>query len=217
MNKFIVTIIFIALFIDSSNAQLRWSFELHGGQVFNVPMPLKIRQEGFQDIKLWAIFDAEPFILPVYWDWRFTRWQDEKAWEFEVIHHKLYLSNTTPEIQKYNISHGFNMLMFNRVVQKKFVRIRAGAGVILAHPESKIRGKEFGDTGNDMDMGYFISGPVMNFAVSKPFYLGSRFYINAEAKTTFAYSSIKIANGNSDVYNLAFHLNLGPGVVFLKK
>ncbi|OFX57938.1 MAG: hypothetical protein A2066_08575 [Bacteroidetes bacterium GWB2_41_8] len=180
-------------------------------------MPLTIRQEGFQDIKLWARFDAEPFVLPVYWDWRFSRWEAGKAWEFEVIHHKLYLSNTTPEIQKYNISHGFNMLMFNRVFQKKFVRVRVGAGVILAHPESKIRGKEFGDTGNDMDMGYFISGPVVNFAVSKPFYLGSRFYINAEVKTTFAYSSIKIANGNSDVYNLAFHLNLGPGVVFLKK
>lgn len=190
---------------------------MHGGQVFNVPMPLIIRQEGFQDIKLWARFDTEPFVLPVYWDWRFSRWEAGKAWEFEVIHHKLYLSNTTPEIQKYNISHGFNMLMFNRVFQKKFVRVRVGAGVILSHPESKIRGLEFGDTGNEMDMGYFISGPVVNFAVSKPFYLGSRFYINAEVKTTFAYSSIEIANGNSDVYNLAFHLNLGPGVVFLKK
>ena len=217
MRKTFAILLLILFISPITNAQSRWSFELHGGQVFNVPMPLTIRQEGFQDIKLWARFDAEPFVLPVYWDWRFSRWEAGKAWEFEVIHHKLYLSNTTPEIQKYNISHGFNMLMFNRVFQKKFVRVRVGAGVILAHPESKIRGKEFGDTGNDMDMGYFISGPVVTFAVSKPFYLGSRFYINAEVKTTFAYSSIKIANGNSDVYNLAFHLNLGPGVVFLKK
>ena len=217
MRKTFAILLLILFISPITNAQSRWSFELHGGQVFNVPMPLTIRQEGFQDIKLWARFDAEPFVLPVYWDWRFSRWEAGKAWEFEVIHHKLYLSNTTPEIQKYNISHGFNMLMFNRVFQKKFVRVRVGAGVILAHPESKIRGKEFGDTGNDMDMGYFISGPVVNFAVSKPFYLGSRFYINAEVKTTFAYSSIKIASGNSDVYNLAFHLNLGPGVVFLKK
>lgn len=217
MKKLFVSILLLALFCDPAKSQSEWSFELHGGQVFNVQMPLTIRQEGFQDIRFWARFDAEPFILPVYWDWRFSRWESGKAWEFEVIHHKLYLSNTTPEVQKFNISHGFNMLMFNRVVQKKVVRLRAGAGVILAHPESKIRGLEFGDTGNDLDMGYFISGPVVNFAVSKHFYLGKRFYINAEAKTTLAYSSIKIANGNSDVFNLAFHLNLGPGVIFLKK
>ena len=77
--------------------------------------------------------------------------------------------------------------MLNRGFDKKTVQLRGGVGIVLAHPESKIRGKEFGDTVNDFDLGYFISGPVLNAAISKPIYLSSRFYINAEAKTTFAY------------------------------
>jgi hypothetical protein len=65
-------------------------------------------------------------------------------------------------------------------------------------------------------MGYYISGPVINFAISRPFFIGSHFYVNAEAKTTLAYSNIKVVQGNSDVYNIAFHLILGLGADFLK-
>jgi len=101
--------------------------------------------------------------------------------------------------------------MVNRGFDTKTFRYRAGAGIVLAHPESDIRGKEFGDTGNDWDLGYYLSGPVLNVAISKPIRLSGRFYINAEAKTTLAYSHIKIAEGDADVYNLAFHLILGLG------
>lgn len=216
MKRFIFIVSFVLFSQTNSFAQSRWSFELHGGEVFNVPMPLTIKQQGYPDLKLTARYHTEALTLPVYWDWRFSRWHNNKSWEFEAIHHKLYLENTTPEIEKFNISHGFNMLMVNRGYDKKTFRYRAGVGMVLAHPESKIRGKEFGDTGNDWDMGYYLSGPVLNFAVSKPIRLGGRFYLNAEAKTTFAYSHIKIAEGHANVYNLAFHLVLGIGVDLTK-
>lgn len=211
---FIIALVFISSTI--TNAQSRWTFELHGGGVYNLPMPLVIRQQGYPDIKFRARFASESFILPVYWDWRFSRWQKGKSWEFEAIHHKLYLDNITPEVQKFNISHGFNMIMVNRGIEKKSFRYRAGAGIVLAHPESTIRGKILGDSTDDTDLGYYISGPVLNLAVSKPFQLGSRFYINAEAKTTLAYSYIKVAQGNADLYSIAFHLILGIGVDFIK-
>lgn len=214
------TLIFIVPFFILSQtvviAQSHWSFELHGGEIYNAPMPLKIKQQGYPDLKLTARYHTEPFTLPVYWDIRFSRWQNDKSWEFEVIHHKLYLDNTTPEVQKFNISHGFNMLMVNRGFDKKTFRYRAGVGVILAHPESNIREKEFGNTGNDWDMGYYISGPVLNLAISKPIRLGRRLYINAEAKTTLAYAYIKVSEGHANVYNLAFHLILGIGVDLIK-
>lgn len=214
------TAIFIVpLFILSQTvvfAQSHWSFELHGGEVYNVPMPLTIKQQGYPDLKLTARYHTEAFTLPVYWDWRFSRWQNDKSWEFEAIHHKLYLDNTTPEVQKFNISHGFNMLMVNRGFDKKTFQYRAGVGVVLAHPESNIRGKEFGNSIDNWDMGYYLSGPVLNLAISKPIPMSGRFYLNAEAKTTFAYSHIKIAEGHADVYNLAFHLILGIGVDLIK-
>jgi len=215
MRKNIAFLFFILISSSIANAQSRWSFELHGGQVYNLPMPLIIRQQGYPDIHLRAQYSTEAFTLPVYWDWRFSRWKNGKSWEFEAIHHKLYLDNTSSEVQKFNISHGFNMIIVNRGFEKKSFRYHTGVGFVLAHPESKIRGKEFGDTGDDLDMGYFISGPVLNMAVGRPFYLGTRFYINAEAKSTLAYSYIKIADGNSDVYSITFHLILGLGVDFI--
>ncbi len=217
MERIVFIISLIVISVNVTPAQSRWSFELHGGEVYNLPMPLIIRQQGYPDIKLSARYSTEALTLPVYWDIRFGRWQNAKSFELELIHHKLYLDNTTPEVQKFNISHGFNMLMLNRGFEKKSFRYRAGAGIVLAHPESKIRGKEFGDSIDDTDLGYYISGPALNLAISKPFYLGSRFYINAEAKTTLAYSYIKVAQGNADVYSVAFHLILGLGVNFMKK
>lgn len=216
MKQFISIVFFFLVVLTNINAQSNWTFELQGGGVYNVRMPLTINQQGYPPIKLSAKYNTEPFTLPVYWDIRLSKWKNGKSWEVETIHHKLYLDNTTSEVQKFNISHGFNLLIVNRGFDKKTFRYRAGAGIVLAHPESKIRGQEFGSTGEDLDMGYFVSGPVLNFAVNKPFYIGNRFYINAETKTTFAYSTIKIALGNADVYSLTFHLLLGFGFDFIK-
>ncbi len=210
-SVFIIAFAFILTQTDL-NAQSHWTFELHGGEVYNVPLPLTISQQSYPDLKFTAHYNSESLILPVYWDWRFCRWENGKSWEFEVIHHKLYLENITPDVQKFNISHGFNMLLFNRGFDKGSFRYRAGAGLILAHPESTIRGQEFGNSTADWDTGYYISGPVLNLGIGKPIRPDHRLYVNIELKTTFAYSYIKIAHGNAHVYNLALHLNLGFGV-----
>lgn len=212
MRKSIFIVFIFTILFTTVQAQSIWTFELHGGQVYNLPLPLSIIQHGFPDIKLSAHYDTEGFTLPVYWDLRFGRWKSARLWEVELIHHKLYLDNTTPEVQKFNISHGFNMLMMNRGFEKNSFRYRAGAGFVLAHPESIVRGKEFGNSTDDWDTGYFLTGPVLNLAISRPIHLSSRLYINPEAKTSFAYARIKVADGNAEVYNLAFHLILGFGV-----
>lgn len=215
MKKLVLSVVIVIISIFTS-AQSRWSFEIHGGEVYNVPMPLKIMQEGFPELKLTARYNTEALTLPVYWDWRISRWQNQKSWELEAIHHKLYLDNTTGEVEKFNISHGFNMIFVNRGFEKPKFRYHAGLGIVLVHPESKIRGLEFGNSTVDMDMGYYLTGPVVNLAINKPIKLGGRFYINAEGKTTFAYSRVKIANGHANVYNLALHLILGFGVDFIR-
>jgi len=174
-------------------------------------MPLTIKQDNYAPVKLQAKFASEPFTLPLYVDSRVIRWKNRKLWEAEFLHHKLYLQNTTPEVEKYNISHGFNMLMINRGFDHQKFQYRFGGGIVLSHPESKIRGKEFGDSDDNWDLGYYISGPVINLALGRQMHLNKRIYINAESKTTLAYGRIKIAEGNSDVYNIAFHLILGIG------
>jgi hypothetical protein len=207
---FIVSFLFVSTRV--TQAQSQWTFEFQSGGAYNAPMPLKISQQGYPNIKLTANYHTEALTLPVYMDVRLGRWQNHRSWELEFIHHKLYLDNTTSEVQKFNLSHGFNMVFLNRGFNQKTFRYHAGIGIVITHPESKIRGKDFGDSENTWDLGYYLSGPVINLAISKPIWLGNRFFINTEAKTTFAYTSVKVAQGRADVFNLAFHLILGVGV-----
>jgi hypothetical protein len=212
MKKLIILIAFVVLSFTISHAQSHWSLELHGGAVYNVPMPLSITQQGYPDIKLTARYTTEPFTLPIYYQARISRWEEGKSWELEMIHHKLFLDNITLEVPKFNISHGFNFFFVNRGIQVKSFHYRAGAGIVVTHPESIVRGREFGSSTDDNDWGYFLSGPALQVAVSKPFYVGEKFFLQAEAKTTVAYGSVKIAQGKADVYNIAIHLLLGVGM-----
>jgi hypothetical protein len=212
MKKHIFITIFILISTTGAYSQSQWTFEFQSGGAFNAPMPLIISQQGYPDIKFTANYHTEALTLPVYMDVRLGRWQNGRSLEIEFIHHKLYLDNTTDEVQKFNISHGFNMIFLNRGFNQKTFSYHAGAGIVIIHPESIVRGKEFGDSENTWDLGYYLSGPVINLAISKPFWLGNRFFINAEAKSTIAYASVKVAQGHADVFNLAFHLILGLGV-----
>lgn len=210
--KGIVLITFILLFW-TAGAQSRWLFELQGAEVYNVPLPLTIHQMGHPDLKLTgARYHTEPFTMPVYYDGRISRWHDDKSWEVQFTHHKIYLQNTPQEVQKFNVSHGFNLLMINRGFDKRIFRYHMGAGIVIAHPESEVRGLLFQSDRRDNDRGYYLSGPAIHASVNKPFYLGSRFFINTEARSTLAYASVRIAQGRADVWNIAFHLMLGLGV-----
>jgi hypothetical protein len=211
--KRIVIFLVVMVFVQGVKAQSRWSFELHEAVVANVPLPLTIHQDGYPDIELsGARYRSEPFTLPIYYDGRISRWQNDKSWEIEFTHHKIYLQNTPQEVQKFNVSHGYNLLMVNRGFNRQIFRYRVGAGVVIAHPESEVRNLVFESKRRDKDKGYYLAGPGLQASINKPFYLGSRFFINAEARTTLAYASVKIAQGHADVWNLAFHLMLGMGV-----
>ncbi|MBL7966804.1 MAG: hypothetical protein JNK09_07370 [Prolixibacteraceae bacterium] len=216
MQKTKLTLLLILFWSIVAHGQSRWAFELHGGEVYNVPMPLKIIQKGFPELKLTARYNTEALTLPVYWDLRLSKWKNNKSVELEAIHHKLYLDNTTEEVEKFNISHGFNMLFVNRGFEKKTLRYRCGIGLVIIHPESRIRGREFGDSTDDWDMGYYLTGPALNLSSGKAIAISKRFYLNVEGKTTFAYSKTKIAEGKADVYNLAFHLIIGFGTNFVR-
>lgn len=127
--------------------------------------------------------------------------QSNKMWEVEIIHHQLNLENTTSEIQKFNISHGSNLIMLNRDSGKKMFRYRFGTGMVLTHPESNIRGKVFGHSNDDKDLGYYLSVPALNLAVGKDFRISNSFYFDVESKATCVYTRIKVANGHADVYH----------------
>ncbi len=212
LNIFACTLM-LPIFAQETSNKKMWSFELHGGIVYNYPLPLVFRQSGQPDIRIQkALFYSEPLNDPFYWDWRFSRWRKNKAFEFEAIHHKIYLLNKPSEVQHFGISHGFNILSFNRAWQKKHYILRVGAGSILVHAESTVRGKEY-YVGPGFNLkGYRVRGALINLAIAKRLNFNDYFFTNIEAKITGAILNADIVDGKARVHSLVFHLILGPGV-----
>lgn len=213
---YFLLLILVLAFPVHTFSQRTWSFELHGGVVTNIPLPLTIKQSGYPDIFIRrARFYSEPLISPYYWDWRFAKWFGKHAIEFEAIHHKLYLKDKHPDIQRFGISHGFNMLTLNYARLFKYFIFRNGIGSVLLHPESTIRNKVYPE-GPGFDIrGYRLRGFVFNTAVSRRIpIVKKRLFINTEVKATFAKANAPIVDGVAKVNNIALQAILGMGVNF---
>ncbi|MCB0429487.1 MAG: hypothetical protein H6585_02575 [Flavobacteriales bacterium] len=201
-----------------ATAQRNWTFELHGGVVGNMRLPLVIRQAGYPVIRIpKAHFVSEPLVDPFYWDWRFSRWFNNQGIEFEAIHHKLYLVNKPPEVQRFGISHGYNMVMVNYLKKWKGFYYRIGAGKILLHPENTIRNRAFPE-GPGFDIrGYYLRGWVINGGLARKVPITPWLYGSFEAKVTASAADVPIVEGLARIYNVAFQGIFGVGVYFGKK
>ena len=199
---------------SNMNQQAKWDFSLGSGLIYNVPLPLTIRAAGHPTIKTTARWDTKPLTMPVYVQLRIARWQGGKAWEFEFMHHKLYLNNKPRNVQAFTITNGYNLFLINRAMQNKYFIWRVGLGWVLTHPESRVWGKSFSEHGGipgfDTD-GYFLSGAVAQIAIEKRLLLTKHVFVFAEGKMTAAYASVPIYGGNADVPNIAFHALVGVG------
>lgn len=218
-NKCVLLILIYFIKSIIVHAQKYYSFELHGGTAYNVPLPLTIKQKGYDDIYIPAAkFYSESFIRPYYWDWRFCKHINKHSIEFEAIHHKLYLETNHPDIQRFGISHGFNILTFNYGRKYKNFIFRNGLGSVLMHPESTIRNKVYPE-GPGFDIkGYRLRGVVFNTAIGyKILFCKKRFFINTELKATFAKGNVPIVDGIAKLNNIALQAISGLGVNFAGK
>ena len=219
MRKLIYVFIFSISFLpDKLLSQTRWSFEFSGGAPVNIPFPVHIYQQGEPDIRIASAgFYSEPFPLPPYWDWRFSRSGQNGLWELEAIHHKLYLSNKPAEVQRFSISHGFNIFTVNRGWRIGAYIFRTGLGCVFSHPESEIRNKKFEDQGNFLNTIYYISGPVLNVGINRRWYIIDRFFVQSELKNTFSYARVPVADGHAEFFTSSFYITAGIGYDFINR
>lgn len=212
-GRFIYALMVGLLGGTASGAQDRWSFELQFGVVHSIDLPLTFYQDGYPEIRIdKADYYCEPLNDPPYWDWRFSRWKNNKSIELEAVHHKFYLRNLVPGVDRFGISHGFNMVFINRGWQWGPYIFRAGIGSALVHPESSIRGMAY-PLGPGFDFpGYRVRGVNINLTGSRQFRISKTFFVNAEAKVHAAVANVPIINGHARVNILALQLILGPGV-----
>lgn len=191
-------------------AQARWSVELAGGFALNLRTPLVIRQSGAPDIALDAQYQSRSFASPLYYALRLGRWSRGAAWEVEFVHHKLYLRNRPAEVQQFEVSHGFNLIMVNRALPLGRAILRPGLGLVLAHPESVVRGRSFAGRGL-LGAGYYVAGPVAQLALARRLGVAGDLFVSAEGKVTAAYASVPVEGGRASLTNVAVHGLLGLG------
>lgn len=173
------------------------------GLQYNVPLPLVIRQSGHPDLRLTARFDTRPFVEVPYYDVKVGVAREPWAFELELIHHKLYLANRPAEVDTFEITHGYNPILLNVVREKWGAAFRAGAGILLAHPQSTIRGLRFPETGGIL--GWYVSGPAAQVGVSKQWDFARHFFAGIEGKLVGAWARVPIVDGTADVPNLSLH------------
>lgn len=210
----LVWLFFFTLLLPTTSLAT-WTIQAGSGGVYNIPLPLNIYQPNQPTIEIaGAHYETHPFDAPVYYDIKIGRWIGNNAWEVEFIHHKVYLENTTEEVPYFSISHGYNLLMMNRAWLLPNTLIwRIGAGIVIAHPESQVRGASFNEKGGTLnDSGYYVSGATLMTSVGKRIYFTKAFFLELEGKITASFAQVPVAkDGYADAPNIALHaiFNLG--------
>jgi hypothetical protein len=210
-----VIIIFIlaALTLMPGTSDAKWVFQLGSGSAYNFTTPLDIRQDGEADINLSARYDTRAFsTFAWYFDMRIARWKNNHAWEFETLHHKLHLDNRPDEVQRFDISHGYNLYTLNSAWLINNFIYRLGLGVVITHPETIVRNKEYNDKGGVN--GFHLSGVTAQAAMEKRFSVTEKIFVYLEAKLTASYATIPVGDGDASVPNAAIHGLFGTGYSF---
>jgi len=208
----VVLIPFLISF-QSVAAQRAYSLQMFPGAAHCFKTPLTIRQTGYPDLKITADYATESLKLPIYYAIKMGTLKENRGWELEMIHLKIYLQNNPPEVQQFQVSHGFNIVQVNRTWELDRILIRTGAGIVIAHPENIVRGMKLED-GGIFDSGYFIAGPCIQFSAEKRIPLWRNIYLSMEAKTTAAATKIRVYNGHALAPHAGLHILLGIGYRF---
>lgn len=195
-----------------AGAHAAWTFEAFLGSAWSFPSPLSIHQYGEERIYLTARYQTRPLAGSPYYAWRVAKWRNDGAWEFELVHHKLYLANNPPEVQHFEISHGYNLITINRAWVRRNLIWRCGVGVVATHPETTIREKKL-PWGNGLN-GFYISGPTVQLVIGRKFPLRGGLFAAVEGKWTASYATIPVRDGNAYVPNMALHWLIGLGYDF---
>jgi hypothetical protein len=188
------------------------AWEVHGylGGSTTFPTKLTIRQldEDAFDV-VHAEYETRPMELPLYYAYRVTRWQGRRAWAAEFVHHKLFLEDPPPRIQDFSVSHGYNLLTASRLWWVDGYVVGAGVGIVIAHPENRVRGRVLVSNGGIGD--YVVAGPTGAVTAGRRWAMGPHWSMSWEGRLSAAYARVPIDDGHASVPDFSAHVILGVG------
>jgi hypothetical protein len=200
----------LCLAAASAAAGERWRFELGVGSAASFGSTLRVEQSGHPEIQVEADWSTRGFEAPLYYAWRVARAQDSGAWALRFVHHKVQLENPTLEIPRFAVSHGYNLLTLERSARISGFEIAGGAGLVIAHPESTIRGETLDESnGGPFGGGYYLPGPTAALAASRRLALGSHLALVPELRLTLSRARVPVKGGEASVPNAAVHFGIG--------
>jgi hypothetical protein len=192
-----------------------WHLEAGLGVAHSLGSRLTIEQDSLPRIEIDADWDSRSLDAPLYYGWRVARWGGERAWALRFIHHKLYLANPTADVERFAVSHGYNLLTAERGWDLGAAWLWAGLGVVVAHPESTVRGRtRREDQGGPLGGGYFVTGPALSLALARRLPLGGRFGLVVEGRAAACRARVPVAGGEASVPTASLHAALGLDVGF---
>jgi hypothetical protein len=186
-----------------------WGQASLGGAV-NIPTRLTILQQGEADLRLTTGYATDAFDAPLYYALRLARWSADHGWAIDFRHHKLRLEDPPPEVERFSISHGYNLLAACRLWRRGPLVMGAGVGLAIAHPEIVVRGRAR-PTGGLLDRGYYVTGPGVAALVAREIPLGRGWSLPVEVMATGSRARLPIQGGHADVPNIALHATVGLG------
>ncbi len=189
------------------------TFELLGGGAYNFDSDLEITQEGEETLNIDADWTVGGSGAP-YYIMRYGNWNGGEAWEIEHIHHKIELTNNPPEVPDYQISHGFNMFMYNRAWRSGHLTQRAGLGIVIGHNDNTVRGLEIDEDEGGIWNGYDFAGGAAQYGASYTWPIADDWFVTVDGKATVAYAEADVVNGDSNLWNYALHYAAGFGYMW---
>jgi hypothetical protein len=190
--------------------EAEWSAELLIGEAVNLTSRTHIHNAQTSPSAFGGDYETRGLEGPVHYAWRLTRWTQDRGWELQLLHHKLYLRNRPPGVEALSISHGFNIVTLGRAYARNPWRFRLGLGPVIAHPEARIGGVAYGGD-------YELAGAAAVGSVGAAFDLTPRWSISGEIAATFGFAYVH-PRGEPDlsfsVRNPALHAQFGIGYRF---
>jgi hypothetical protein len=189
--------------------------ELLGGTAWSLRTPLIVRQPGAPRVRLRARYSTRPWRDAPYYAYRVGHGSAQRAIEAELVHHKLYLENPAPPVERFEVTHGYNLATANARAPAGRWQLRLGVGLVVAHAEGRIAGAVLGRRRTFLGGGYHIAGATAQLALGRRYDLGrgtTTAFATPEAKFTASFARIPLEQGSVLVPNVAVHALAGLGV-----
>ena len=192
------------------------SAELFIGSAWSLPLPLSL-SDAPEPVRLRARYSTRPLRDAPYYAVRLGHTNEGRGFEAELIHHKLYLENPAPPIDRLEITHGYNLAMINAVRPADSWQLRVGIGLVIAHPEGQIAGQVVkAKQRTVLGGGYHIAGGALQVALGRRYALtGGDVVLTAapEVKLTAGFARVHLEQGTLSVPNVAVHALAGLGIL----